>query len=450
MKYLGVVIALAVSSFSLFAQTEVSAYEKAFEVVKNLETLKSCDFEKIWPGYTWANKFDSVLLVSTNNSKSFELDYKTFSMKEIPFEKTPSFALGGFAESSIGEKKYISYSLDYGDTYYDTLALLVHENFHYYGQEGIKGVPESIRATRADVYPFNPLPRLYRSMINFYLSEALKKPEQKTEFISKAKFWNNLHKTEFFDDYISVGNLDMIEGSATYAEALTIAMARNNCSLTKEATSAMLFTKPDNVYDFYTYFESDKAGQAYLGGMLAYMVDDLLFDGTLNLKKMTMEGKQPMDQLFTHFEAVETSVNEEINQSIDDDYRAINEEAKIDVDQYLENKNKGMIAISQPLRLQGDMGGSFSVNGFIAVDEAKYGFAEIYQSYKRSFETPTIKAKFTGVNLYETTENECGKEQMVYWVDEAQIKDGILSAKAEKLELTATDFEQKADMICIK
>lgn len=450
MKCLIPILVFTTLSFSLYAQTRISAGEKVFEMAQNLKTLKSCDLEKIWPNYHWKNKFNSVLFVSSEDSKSYELDYGALVMNEIPFESTPPFALGGFSMSSIGNKKYISYSLDYGDTSQELLALLVHENFHFYGQDEIKEVPENIRATRADIYPFNPVPRIYRSMINFHLSEALRKPEEKMNQIGKAKFWNDLHRNEFFNDYISVGNLDITEGSAMYAEVLTLAMSQNNCELSKATIRSMLFQTEDSIYDFYTFYESDKAGQAYLGGMLAYLVDDLLFDGALQLKQKTLQGKQPMNELFIPFDSIESLVNEEIKQSINDDYRAMNEEARSAVDQYQENKHKGMIAISQPSPLEGDAGGSFSVSGFIAVDEDRYGFAEVYSDYRRKVQTPTISAHFDGVHFYQTTINECGKNQLVYWVEDIQINGSMLKASGNKVELTSTRFEQKTELICVK
>jgi hypothetical protein len=449
MKYLGAIIALAVSSYSLFAQTEVSSYDKAREVVKHLEALKSCDLSRIWPGYTWENKFNSVLLVSTKESKTFEFDNASSIFREIPFEETPSFALGGFAFNTEG-KKTLSYTLDYGETFDAAFRLLVHENFHFFGQDKIGRVAESGRATRADIFPFNPMPRMYRAMVNFYLAETLKNPEQKDDLLSKAKYWNELHKKEFLDDYISTGNLDMTEGSATYAEVLSLSMAKNNCDASKESILKMFFLGPDHVYDFFDISMSDKAGQSYLGGMLAYMIDDLLYQGGFDLKVKAEKNIQPIDELLSSLKPLQTPAHKEIEQSIQEEFLLLNTQTKADVDLFKENKEKGMILISQPSSLEGDEGGSFTVDGFVAVDEVTFGFTEIYQMFQRSFKTPFIKAKFSGVNLYETTQNECGENQLMYWVNETTIENDTLIAKSDVIELAAIRFEQKESMVCIK
>ncbi len=162
-----------------------------------------------------------VWLVNTETKK--ELQPSEYEGVEIPRS-------GGFGKIDFLGKPSIAlvfddYSLeeDKGKEMIDNsmYALATHELVHFYYQSDIS-LPEDEGGGRAQEYPIDYTPRLYRGMIYRNLCSAIEETDEKTtqEYIQKATYWFNKWKNEYSDEVDYIRGNDMFEGHAQYIDII--------------------------------------------------------------------------------------------------------------------------------------------------------------------------------------------------------------------------------------
>jgi hypothetical protein len=443
---------LLLLSQSILAATPLESLFQS--VTQKLVAFKQCDLNKVWPEYSW-QEVDYIYFSSPLNLKTFLFDFK--NDVEIPFryEDTPAFAHATYAKELIDEKVYLSYKLENwsGDGLKEEsklMKLILHENFHFFGQSNIRE-QISYATGRGDTYPYQIKPRLYRAMVIYHLAQALKLPTMMDLELSYAKFWNQKHKVEFPEDFISTGNMDLREGSATFSELYSYILMNNNCEFNRVTFNELFFLEDmgeTHIAKFYHYTEADKDLQSYYGGMLAYMIDQLLLQSTSKLKERSGKGEFPIEALLEAYNETESKLKENIQQNISNVINIANNEVKNIVDEYQENKAKGYYLVSfDPYEIPSQ--GSYRLRKFIQTNEREFGFFEIMQEVQAHYESDSTKIIVEGANSYSMNSNDCGEYQDTYWIKDLKIGDEI-SYSSPNISIESNKFIVKDNMICLK
>lgn len=437
-------------SANLFANTSLQNYYQ--NLTSHLIDFKKCDLNEIWPDYSW-EAIDYFYFSSPLNTNTFLFDFKNEVNIPFVFEDTPSFSLSSYGRNVEAEKTYVSYRLDNWNgselkDFDNLLSLILHENFHYFGQ---KNIHEQGFTDRGDSYPYKLEPRLYRAMVIYHLSQALKKPSELDKHFSHAKYWNEKHKNEFYDDYISSGDLDLREGSATYAELYSLILIQNNCEFNQDSFNELFFNSDEgdsHITKFYHYTEFDKEGQSYIGGMLAYMLDKVYFNEAFELFKLASDAVHPIEALVKDSLVQESEMLSEIIETISPEIENMNKQAKRIVDEYEEKRKLGYSLISFNLEEIPNQG-SFRLRNFINTSESLFGFYQVMESLRATYESETTKMIVNGLNVYESSKNACGEQQYTMWVKDLKIND-IIDYQSDEITINSQSFEIKNNIICVK
>ena len=103
-------------------------------------------------------------------------------------------------------------------------TILMHESFHLHSQSEWQSVNvmEEIESEqsnmRASVYPLDELPRISRAMQYDCLYHALnsKSDEEELRYLEAAKYWYEKWMNEYPEEYSSIKDTDLSEGTAEY------------------------------------------------------------------------------------------------------------------------------------------------------------------------------------------------------------------------------------------
>jgi hypothetical protein len=421
-------------------------------ISQKLVEFKKCDLEKVWPGYSW-DEIDYFYFSSSLSMQTFFFDFQNEVEIPLRFEDTPSFAFATYAREIIEDKTYISYKLDNWRSdgvkeEQNLMQLILHENFHFFGQKNIK---ERYARDRGNSYPYKIKPRLYRAMVLYHLSQALKDPSQVDQHFAHAKYWNDKHKFEFNEDYLTTGDMDLREGTATYAELYSFIMLYNNCEFNKVTFDELFFQTEygdSHITKHYHYTEADKDGQSYAGGMLAFMLDKVLFNGAFELREQAADGIHPIEALVEDSFSEESELVTEIEEEVTNTINKANAEAKVVVDEYKELESSGYQLVSfaeSDIQTQG----SFRLSAFINTDEITFGFYQVMQNLNALYENDSTRIKINGVNTYEVSQNDCGEYQYTFWVKDLIIADSI-NHKSELVKIKSENFKIKNNILCLK
>lgn len=444
------IIALLIS-FNVFAHGTPNEYYQS--LTKDLLIFKSCDLTQIWEDYSW-DRIDYFFFTSPINQTTFKFDFQKEVDIPMRFEETPGFALSTYGKDFKDENRLdVAYKLDSwrGDDlkdYDQLMKLILHENFHFVGQGKIK---EQGSSPRGDNYPYKVEPRLYRAMVIYHLSQALKKQANVLPHLSKAKYWNEKHRKEFYEDYVAVGDLDLREGSASYVEILSHIFMKNDCEFSQSSFDEMFFDPElgeSHIVDHFYYTEDDKSGQSYIGGMLAFMIDYVLFQNNFELIAKTKEAKHPIEELLANSTEEVDSYVDEVKQPVEEQVKKANEQAKEVVEFYAKAKEEGYSLVSFDGSVVNNVG-SFRLLGFINTDEATFGFNQAMKNVTALYRSEDSEVKTNAVHIYKKTENVCGQSQYSFWVKDLVVGETI-EFEDESVKIKSKNFEKKNEIICLK
>lgn len=113
-----------------------------------------------------------------------------------------------------------------GSTYWKhDVFLLLHESFHYFGQENW----QIDYHERVGNYPLQWQPRYLRTKLIHALQEALTNKSD----LSEAKYWHNSYLQEYPEEAQVTEVFDVIEGTAEYAGYVMLALAEYGCDISE-------------------------------------------------------------------------------------------------------------------------------------------------------------------------------------------------------------------------
>ncbi|NLX82194.1 MAG: hypothetical protein GXZ04_00025 [Clostridiales bacterium] len=197
MKSLALFCALSLLISALPAYAAQGAGMEAFVRAVHEQMLRNWPhMDKAWPGLNYNQHpfilfyVDDELLVNEawllNTQGVRKLDEKEYQgiavpqpdgYSELRFDGKPGLAM------SVDD-----YSLSQPRAQEETYRTATHEMVHFYYQP-----PQGEMAgSRAQVYPLDAQPRLYRAMIYQHLIAAFENPAQRDEHLGKARYWLNL------------------------------------------------------------------------------------------------------------------------------------------------------------------------------------------------------------------------------------------------------------------
>ena len=202
--------------------TSDTALAKTAKEVHTLVKANWPHMDKVWPGYDYKNH--NLLLFDMNdnmevreawvmNSETLRKleakDYESLMLPQIDgfsdlkFEGKPSLAIGIDSENDV--------NMDIAEIYKVGTHEIVH--FYYQGKARI-----SDEDSRAQAYPIELTPRLYRQMLYHRLIDAFDNPDKEAELLGNAKYWLEKWKAEFPQEEAASKSTDIAESTARYSE----------------------------------------------------------------------------------------------------------------------------------------------------------------------------------------------------------------------------------------
>lgn len=220
---------ILIVTFLLFFSTSLLAKtpQSAESMIHNFKDVSFCT-ERIWPAYTWRGY--SILGVNLENALQIALDIDhTLSIYPISLDDLEGGegARSTYAFFESNGKNWVSVNQAYSDDSKGEFGLFelgAHEIFHHVGQKNWKNKSSGGRGTQI---PIHWEPRYYRAMLQKNLREAFIEPENRVVSMGKAKYWFTKWKNEFPLEVNST--TDGYEGTASYAEAISVALAKDGC-----------------------------------------------------------------------------------------------------------------------------------------------------------------------------------------------------------------------------
>lgn len=215
-------------------------------IAKNLYEANVVCPEKIWPGYSWKGK--KVIFHSSESNKAWEWvgDEMKPGLKEIEISKLPPNVL----HSSYGvdtdpktfdmtlfinldNKKNKQTNVKTGDR---ACNLAGHEGFHFFEQFKFSQPWRTSTKERTAVHPISAEARYLRSELGKLLREAYlaKDSELRSKKLQEAKaVWQKWSK-EFPDEKAETEAMEIVEGSAMFAEVMSSQLGILGCSSSRE------------------------------------------------------------------------------------------------------------------------------------------------------------------------------------------------------------------------
>lgn len=180
---------------------------------------------KVWPTYDYTNHnlilfllndsdVEEAVLINTKEQRKLTADeYKAIQAPQddgydaVEFNGKPSLAMS-VTQQSMQKKKAV-------DTLY---RVATHEIVHFYYQG--EALLSQNSESRAQDFPLDKTPRLYRQMIYQNLIKAYDAPSDDVNYLGKAKYWLEKWKNEYSSEYESIKSTDIAEATARYSENL--------------------------------------------------------------------------------------------------------------------------------------------------------------------------------------------------------------------------------------
>lgn len=189
-------------------------------------------FSEIWPGA----KAENYHVIITNGNICYyvsnetykEIDARHDSNLKSSFELL-QYAVGLYQPVTYQKENITAMNLMKMDelcTEDDLLrnfTILMHESFHLHSQAGWQGVNVSAVENgqsnmRASAYPLDDRPRILRAMQYECLYRALNETSgtEEARCLESAKYWYERWKNEYPEEYLSIKDTDLAEGTAEY------------------------------------------------------------------------------------------------------------------------------------------------------------------------------------------------------------------------------------------
>lgn len=190
-------------------------------------------FSEIWPG----TKAENYHVIITNGNVSYYVSNGNYEEIDVSQDDTLKntfqmlqYAVGMYQPVTYKEENITAMNpmkMNETCTEDDLLRnfiILMHESFHLHSQSGWQGVNAMAAIEneqsdmRASDYPLDAQPRILRAMQYDCLYNALnaKDEDEELRYLENAKYWYKKWTNEYSEDFSSIKDTDLAEGTAEY------------------------------------------------------------------------------------------------------------------------------------------------------------------------------------------------------------------------------------------
>lgn len=425
--------------FLLMVGSSYTKKSKNIVPTKNIETISTVDdyindiyekikihwtsMDKVWPGLNYENhnfllfvldndqNIEKIWLMNTKEKREISRDKaeniqvpKNFAYSKLEFEGKPSIASS--ISISVLDSPFSKDNILY--------RIITHEMVHFYYQ------PMSLLENEGDrgtLYPLDYKPRLYRKMLFLNLCDAFVNND-KAKYLSQAKYWFEKWKTEYPNEFKSIENTDIIEGSTRYIEYLGEGITRD---MKPEELNKYLVSKTLKIskegYSLSADSESYELG--YISGILL----------DINLPNWKNEfynnKKAPVDILLEKVVPIEEKMNPKIEKELIDSIEENNKKISSNIENLVKAEKDIKIPYLKINKLY--LSGNFIPDGFY-----NYNGKEIASNVFCIYKIKNQKIELKGTSFISLKEN--GENYvLIPLLDNYSIKDDTLEINNKKI-----------------
>lgn len=348
----------------------------------------------VWPGLDYT-KHDLILFKLDEEGKTQRAwAINTEGKKELTeeeFSKLQAPSPLNYGKLTFNGRESFSMSIDdmaltIKDLVPEVYNTATHELVHFYYQPELESDGIESRSTK---YPLDYKPRMYRKMIIQNLVQAFQSDEyEKSLYLGRVKYWLEKWKNEYNDEYKTIKNIDIFEGSARYIEYLG---ARPTKKVTEEELKNYYISKLEKNVEY-----SAADGESYeLGYISGLLLDQIKPDWKINYYDT---GLTPVELVVSNYKAVEEKVDNQVESKLKKSMDEVNKQISKDMDNIIKSEND----ISIPYLKINDknMVGSMGLEGFY-----NYKGKEILLKLDCSFESSEGDIKPSGLSAISKFEN---------------------------------------------
>lgn len=178
---------------------------------------------QVWPGLDYARHNLILFVLDDDDQVKQAWQINTQATKQLTVEEYADLAVpqaGGFEKLDYAGQPSISASLSESTLAttdpQDFYRFITHELVHlYYQAEADQTMGES---SRSQQFPVDKQPRLYRQMLYQNLIKAFQEPDKQADHLGRARYWHDLWKTQYSEEYQTIKAIDIAEATARYIE----------------------------------------------------------------------------------------------------------------------------------------------------------------------------------------------------------------------------------------
>lgn len=326
------------------------------------------------------------------------LDYydwkKTLGWSESPFD---------FVEHQ--NQKYLVINLDAKESVESTLRTALHEGFHWFYQDEVRGwkTDSKLSAARGDFYPLLSRPRYFRWVM---MDELFNYLESGQELHLRAFSWWFLEWEEQFPEEAK-NNVDRVEGSTQYYTTNMMVTLSNK----KSGKNKAIYKDPFLARNFDKRSFSVDSESYVIGTLAGLALDKLKIE---SWQKQVNKGESALQILASSIEPKVQKLNPALQKEfLDLSVEKMNElDRNGQLDQTIAGfANRKVIKVA--LSLKSYKGGAFSVKAmyrpffkFANVDGIT--MVQLHNAHKKTFENSKIQFEAGDVYVM-ANKNPCGK-----------------------------------------
>lgn len=379
--------------------------------------------DELWPGADYTKH--NLLLLHIDDELSIQEAWllgteEKRQLSESEYENIPAPQPGGFTDMSFEDKQSIAISVDDQDIARqgeakDIYKTATHELVHFYHQSDQPWDQEG--SSRAQIYPIDVTPRLYRQMIFQNMIRAFEKPEQQDDYLGKAKYWQEKWHNEYPDERKAIHSTDIAEGTARYMEYMGALIGDAPAGSERDKLAAEAIMRDD----IFASADGESYELGYVAGLLLDRVKP-------NWKDDFYASNKTLDEmLLEDVEAVSEPMDEEIQQRVTNELETINEE----VGEELSNIEKAQKDSSIPwLKIDTtDTSGSFMATG-----NYQFGDDDVLTTFTSQYRAGDGSINLRGISVasWYTMERDF---LMVPLTMVHTLENGVLNVESEQLEV---------------
>lgn len=366
---------LALPGLSLAAGEDSKTFEAYAREVQSLVARNWPLMDKVWPGADYTRH--DLLLGLVNEEMAPQAAYllSAKGMQKLAPDTYRDLVFpqpGGYAKLRFQGRDAVIMSTDDwsirqpGDAeecYRTATHELVH--FHYQHEQSLDQP-----SNRAQEYPVDPLPRLYRQMIYQRLTQAFEQPGQQADWLGRARYWLDKWHKEYPQEVKDIHTTDIAEGSARYIEHLGTVIADIAAGGDARSLKAKAFVTDE------PFAAAD--GESYeLGYVAGLLLDKLEPAWKQDFYQMN---QTPVHRLLANVLPVADEADPQVKEQLYAVVDGINSEASVelkDINQALQDKGIAWLRIDTT-----DAVGSFQMSGnyWLKDDEVLTGLRTAYSA----------------------------------------------------------------------